>query len=623
MSDDSSRSERSRSLSRARRVDDACDRFELAWRAGSRPRIEDFLTDCPEPERTTLLRELIALEIAYRRDAGEQPLPDEYGARFPGFTATLLPSPPTRDYQPPPAGEPGRDPADDHPHWIGKYRVVEHLGGGGQAEVYRAVHPQLPGRDVVIKWAKHRLPEHLRQQLSEEGRVLAELEETGVARVYDVDLCEDRPFVVMEYVRGRTFQQVLAQRRPSPREAAALVAALATSLDRVHQRGVCHRDLKPSNVLIDAAGRPRLVDFGLALVDRPWDQSGRPAEGVSGTFQYMPPEQANGQTDRIGPRSDIFGLGGILYALLTGRPPHQDPDILGVWEKARQGIVTAPRQLNPRIPRALERICLKALAPDPEQRYASAGEFAAALRSFERRRWLIASVAGAVAVLALAAVLYQVVPWPASTTRTDTAAAAFTADLVVRVWAPQGDRTKSGLRLTEPGALPVRNGEWLRLEAQLNRPGYIYFLWVDSEGKVWPLHPWNTDKITRGLDAPPPEQPRRQALTSPEREKKGWPMEGKSGLETILLLARETPLPAEPRLADLVGKLPAVPLRDPLELAVRGYDAGQPVGTILEWQNRGPSKSAEEIDDPLLQLMDRLRQQFPVIRAVRFAHLGD
>jgi tRNA A-37 threonylcarbamoyl transferase component Bud32 len=510
-----------------------------------------------------------------------------------------------------------------HPAVIGKYRVVEWLGRGGEAEVFRAVHPNLPGRDVVIKWARRHLAEGLRQQFLAEGQVLAGLEEAGVARVYDVDVYEDRPFVVMEYLRGRSLQQVLAQRRPAPRQAAALVAALAGSLDRVHRRGVCHRDLKPANVMIDDAGRPRLVDFGLALVDRPWDQSGRQEEGVSGTFQYMAPEQANGQTDRIGPQSDIFGLGGILYALLTGQPPHDDRDVMGVWKKARQGIVTPPRQLNPRIPRALERICLKALARDPAQRYASAAQFAAALRGFERRRWLSAGLGGVAALIVLTAILYHVIPWPASKVRSDGEAGALTGDQVVRVWTPQGDRTKSGLRLTDPGALPVRNGEWLRLEAQLNRPGYVYFLWVDSEGKVWPLYPWNADKIVHDLDAPPPEGPPRQTLTSPEREKQGWRMEGKSGLETLLLLARQTPWPTETRLADLVGKLPAVPLRDPLELAVRGYDAGQPVGTVLEWQNRGPSKDVEEIDDPLLQLMDRLRPYFPVIRAVRFAHQGD
>jgi tRNA A-37 threonylcarbamoyl transferase component Bud32 len=534
------------------------------------------------------------------------------------------PDPLTGDYHPAPAGgESGPNAGDDQPHWIGKYRVVEHLGQGGQAVAYRAVHPQLPGRDVVIKWAKERLPEPQRQQLLAEGRVLADLEETGVARVYDVGLCEDRPFVVMEYLRGRTLQQVLAQRRPSPREAAALVAALAASLDRVHRRGVCHRDLKPSNVLIDDAGRPRLVDFGLALVDRPWDLSGRPVEGVSGTFQYMAPEQANGQTERIGPQSDVFGLGGILYALLTGRPPYQDADVMGVWEKARQGIVTPPRQLNPHIPRALERICLKALAFDPAQRYASAGHFAAALRGFGRRRWFLAALGGAAAFLALAAVLYQAIPWPVPKPPTGGEAGPLTGELVVRVWTPQGDRTKSGLRLGDPGALPVRNGEWLRLEAQLNRPGYVYLLWADSEGRVSPLYPWNSEKIIHDLQTPPPEQPPRQAVTSPAREKEGWRIEGKSGLETLLLLARETPWPWETRLADVVGKLPAVPLRDPLELAVRGYDAGQPVGTVLEWQNRGPNKDAEEIDDPLLQLMDRLRPHFPFIRAVRFAHQGD
>jgi tRNA A-37 threonylcarbamoyl transferase component Bud32 len=544
--------------------------------------------------------------------------------------ATLSPSPPaspleapTGEYPLPAGGQPSGGAGNDQPASIGKYRVIEYLGKGGQAKVYRAVHPQLPGRDVVIKWAKERLAEPQRQQLLAEGRVLADLEDSGVARVYDVDFCADRPFVVMEYLRGRSLQQVLAQRRPSLRKAAALVAELATSLDRVHWRGVWHRDLKPSNVVIDDAGRPRLVDFGLALVDRPWERGGRPAEGVSGTFQYMAPEQANAQTERIGPQTDVFGLGGILYALLTGRPPHEDTDLMGLWEKARQGIVTPPRQLEPRIPRALERICLKALAPDPAQRYASAGQLAVALRAFVRRRWLVAALGGLTALIVLGAILYRVIPRPGSTAQSNAEAAALTGDLVVRVWTPQGDRTKSGLRLTEPGALPVRNGEWLRLETQLNRPGYVYLLWVDSEGKVWPLYPWNTDKIENSLDAPPPEEPRRQALTSPEREKKGWRMEGKSGLETLLLLARETPLPTETDLADLIGKLPAVPLRDPLELAVRGYDAGQPVGTVLEWQNWGPGKLAQEIDDPLLQLMDRLRPHFQVIRAVRFAHQGD
>jgi serine/threonine protein kinase len=326
-------------------VDQVCNRFEDRWRAAvsrdQQPRIEDFLADTPPAERSALVGELVAVDLAYRRRHGEQPRPEEYQQRFPEhaslmpgvFENTVSPGPPglpkelpesgpeTGSFAEAPSTPASVEPPAPHPVAIGKYRVVEWLGRGGQAEVFRAVHPHLPGRDVVIKWARRRLTELVRQQFLAEGQVLAGLEEAGVARVYDVDVYEDRPFVVMEYLRGRSLQQVLAQRRPAPREAAALVAVLADSLDRVHRRGVCHRDLKPANVLIDDAGRPRLVDFGLALAERPWDQSGRQEEGVSGTFQYMAPEQANGQTERIGPRSDIFGLGSILYALLTGRPP--------------------------------------------------------------------------------------------------------------------------------------------------------------------------------------------------------------------------------------------------------------------------------------------------------------
>src|SRR5260370_2987402 len=102
----------------------------------------------------------------------------------------------------------------------------------------------------------------------------------------------------MEFIRGRTLQQELTGGRPSYREAAALVAQLAHTLAQVHRRGVCHRDLKPANVLIDTAGRPRLVDFGLAWMDQPWDDAARQEAGVSGTFAYMPSEPANADTDR-------------------------------------------------------------------------------------------------------------------------------------------------------------------------------------------------------------------------------------------------------------------------------------------------------------------------------------
>jgi serine/threonine protein kinase len=162
--------------------------------------------------------------------------------------------------------------------------VIEWLGSGGQADVYRAVHPQLPGRDVVVKWAKCSLTEPVQRMLLAEGAILARLDEQGLVRVYDADVHEGRPFVVMEYVPGRTLEQQLKERLPHPREAAKFVALLAGTLARVHGQGVCHRDLKPSNVLVDQARRPRVLDFGLALMDQPWAPQVGSGGGVSGTL---------------------------------------------------------------------------------------------------------------------------------------------------------------------------------------------------------------------------------------------------------------------------------------------------------------------------------------------------
>ncbi|HEV3262881.1 MAG TPA: protein kinase [Gemmataceae bacterium] len=507
------------------------------------------------------------------------------------------------------------------PQWIGKYRVVERLAGGGQAEVFRAVHPNLPGRDVVIKWAHQHLPPFVQQMLITEGGVLARLDDPGLVRVYDADVHEGRPFVVMEYVAGRTLQQQLNQERPTVRQAAALVAELAHTLAGVHRHGVYHRDLKPANVLIDAAGRLRLADFGLALMEESWGPPDRPEGFVAGTFQFMAPEQAEGRTNRIGPRTDVFGLGALLYALLTGRSPYQGADRKELQEQARQAKVVPPRQLNRAVPRPLERICLKALAADPERRYASASQLEAALRRYLRRRRSAAALAGLVLLGGSALGLHFGLPPHADQTAPPEAPAVLSGDLIVRVWSPGVDG-KRGLPVddVDRGALPVRNGESVHVEARLNQPGYVYLLWVDGRGAVDTLYPWSRDDDLR---TPPPYQEPRQVVHSPAQEAKGWPVEGKSGLETVLLLARRTPLPAVVRLARVVDRLPPAPLRDPREVVVRGFDRDQPVDAIEFENHRGAGKEAAEIDDPLLRLMDRLRPHFDVIRAVRFAHRGD
>jgi hypothetical protein len=188
-------------------------------------------------------------------------------------------------------------------------------------------------------------------------------------------------------------------------------------------------------------------------------------------------------------------------------------------------------------------------------------------------------------------------------------------ELIVKVWSPPGQGVKRGLRVQELGALPVRRGEQVHLVVRLNQPAYCYLMWLDGQGHVDPLYPW-----ARDFRIPPAGVSPRESLDSPPELDRGWPMQGPSGLETALLLVRRTPVPAETKLADLIGVPPPAPLRDELELAVRGFDPGQPTAALQRGTNRGLAKEAEQIDEPLLQLLERLRPHFELIRAVRFAY---
>ncbi|HEX8201175.1 MAG TPA: hypothetical protein VF590_11860, partial [Isosphaeraceae bacterium] len=182
-----------------------------------------------------------------------------------------------------------------------------------------------------------------------------------------------------------------------------------------------------------------------------------------------------------------------------------------------------------------------------------------------------------------------------------------------RVWAPK----KPGLRVDEPGALPVRPDEKIHLEARLNRPAYVYLIWLTGRGEIDTLYPW--DRPTGSL---PARLIPTAVVESPPELDRGWPLEGSSGLETGLLLARSTPLPADVRLRDLLGPVDPSPLRDPLEVAVLGF-GGQLAAPIIRESHRGLGAEAERVDEPLLRLIERLRPHFEVVRAVRFAYQAD
>jgi tetratricopeptide (TPR) repeat protein len=189
-------------------------------------------------------------------------------------------------------------------------------------------------------------------------------------------------------------------------------------------------------------------------------------------------------------------------------------------------------------------------------------------------------------------------------------------DLVLRVWS--GSAGKHGLRIGEhPQALPVRNGEMVHLEARLNQRAYVYLLWLDSQGNVDPLYPWERDFRRLPSAQTPVEQ-----VESPPEWNKGWAVVGPSGLETALLLARRSPLPADVDLTQVIGKLQPSPFRQPQEVAVFGFGRQLTAFGHID-QNRKPAAEAAKVDEPLLALVERLRRHFEMIRAVRFAHQGE
>ncbi len=286
----------------------------------------------------------------------------------------------------------------ERPGAIGKYLVVEQLDEGAQGQVFRVIHPKL-GRDMVLKLGRQPVGDDERTSLVAEGRLLADLEHINLVRIYDLDFHNDRPFLVMEYVHGRNLEDYARDEPVTPRRAAELVAKLAGALAMVHRRGIIHRDIKPRNILIDEMGEPRLIDFGLARLRHAWSEPSAATWG--GTLAYMAPEQARLEHDRTGPRSDVFGLGAVLYFLLTGQAPFVGETQDEIWDRARRCDFAADALRIARAPRRLERICLKAMAADPADRYATAEEFGRALKAFLNRPRQVAIAAGLLLVFAL------------------------------------------------------------------------------------------------------------------------------------------------------------------------------------------------------------------------------
>jgi tetratricopeptide (TPR) repeat protein/predicted Ser/Thr protein kinase len=302
--------------------------------------------------------------------------------------------------------------------YFGDYEIEKELGRGGMGVVYRARQVSL-NRPVALKMIKAGAlaDEAELRRFRNEAEAVALLDHAGIVPVYEVGEHDGQNYFSMKLVEGGNLADQLPTFQANPRAAAILMAETAEAVHHAHMRGILHRDLKPANILVDFQGRPHVTDFGLAkLIESDVELTASGA--IMGTPSYMSPEQASGRRASITTATDIYGLGAILYALLTGKAPFSGDSLVDTLQAVKERPPEPPRSLKANVPRDLETICLKCLEKDPQRRYASAQALADDLRSWldsrpiaarrvraAERAWLWCKRKPAIAALAAAVVL--------------------------------------------------------------------------------------------------------------------------------------------------------------------------------------------------------------------------
>jgi tetratricopeptide (TPR) repeat protein len=360
---------------RERRLDEVLAEYLKALDAGRAPDRAALLAR--HPELAADLREFFAEQE--RLDRWTEPLrPVAFAARLERFAAADA------------SGDGGAGPQDDTRLGavgaFGDYDLLRVLGRGGMGVVYEARHRRLH-RLVALKmipagrWAS----DTDWQRFRNEAEAVAHLDHPHIVPIYEVGEHDRRPYFSMRRMEGGALADHLPRYGGDPRSAARLLIEVARAAHYAHQRGILHRDLKPANVLLDGEGRPYVTDFGLAkrLEGAPADEASLTQSGaLVGSPGYMAPEQTTGVRGAVTVASDVYGLGAMLYALLTGGPPFRGEDLLSTLDQTLHREPEPPRKRNPRVDRDLELICLKCLEKDPRRRYPGAEALAEELERY-------------------------------------------------------------------------------------------------------------------------------------------------------------------------------------------------------------------------------------------------
>lgn len=273
-----------------------------------------------------------------------------------------------------------------HPQQLDEYQLLREVGRGATGIVYQAQDTIL-FRQVAIKCLHEssRQSEGDIENLRAEARVSELMDHPFIIRIQKIAECNSRHYAVMPYIEGGSLSSLITSQPLSNRVAAGLLVNLCDAVSHMHRKGAIHCDLKPANVLLDEDGLPHIIDFGVARCIDQLTHS-KAANTISGTPCYMSPEQALGDATSLGPHTDVYGLGAILYSVLTCRSPQNAETLLNIQLQALTANPTVPRKLNPAIDEELETICLDCLQKKPSERISTADILAERLHEYLHRQ---------------------------------------------------------------------------------------------------------------------------------------------------------------------------------------------------------------------------------------------